>query len=69
MISPLNIFEFYKLLKMIPLYMMVATPDTYPVRSYHQGNGVHPYGVELEYIKLSEVAINLGQEIRLNDGG
>lgn len=35
MIAPLNIFEFYKLLKQIPLYMMVATPSTYPVRSYH----------------------------------
>lgn len=69
MMAPCNIFECWKLLSRIPLFMVAPTPTSSIVRSYHQGNGVHPYKLLLEDIKLFEVGMNLGGECQLNDGG
>lgn len=48
---------------------MPPTPDSTIKKSYHQGQGVHPKGVNIEYIKAHECAMNQGNQAYLNDGG
>lgn len=67
--SFLSVFEFNKLAKVLPLGFLVPTPTSKPMRSYHFGTGQHPFGGLTTDIKLSEVAINLGGDCYVNDGG
>lgn len=67
--SFLTIFEFNRHARMLPLGFLVPTPTSRPIRSYHFGTGIHPFGALTTDIKLSEVGMNLGSDCYINDGG
>lgn len=44
--------------KKLPLGFMPPTPASKPIRSYHEGAGLHPFGMVTRNYKMFEVAMN-----------